>query len=111
MDLTANEKRDADKLIEAGNPLSGKYRFLWHIHYKPQKHQSLPVSTTPVSGVPRYPLTRNIPHHISLRHSYRYPPLNFRYLFEDNRNWGAFRLAEKDDFRDVEITEVNKIAS
>jgi len=42
---------------------------------------------------------------------YTATPLTVRYIFEDNNNWGAFRLAEKDNFRDVEIKEVNKMLS
>ena len=38
-------------------------------------------------------------------------PLTVRHIFEDNHNWGAFRLAEKDNLRDVEINEVNKMLS
>ncbi len=38
-------------------------------------------------------------------------PLTVRHIFEDNHNWGAFRLAEKDNLRDIEIKEVNKMRS
>jgi len=38
-------------------------------------------------------------------------PLTVRHIFEDNHNWGAFRIAEKDNLRDVEIKEVNKMLS
>ena len=38
-------------------------------------------------------------------------PLTVRYIFEDNHNWAGFRLAEKDNLRDVEIKEVNKMLS
>ncbi|RZN41593.1 MAG: hypothetical protein EF813_02465 [Methanosarcinales archaeon] len=38
-------------------------------------------------------------------------PLTVRHIFEDNHNWGAFRIAEKDNLRDVEINEVNKMLS
>lgn len=38
-------------------------------------------------------------------------PLTVRHIFEDNHNWGAFRLAEKDSLRDIEIKEVNKMLS
>jgi hypothetical protein len=37
-------------------------------------------------------------------------PLTVRHIFEDNLNWVGFRLAEKDNLRDVEITKVNKWA-
>jgi len=37
-------------------------------------------------------------------------PLTVRHIFEDNHNWAGFRLAEKDNLRDVEITKVNKRA-
>jgi hypothetical protein len=37
------------------------------------------------------------------------PPLTVRHIFEDNHNWGAFRIMEKDNLRDVEINEVNKM--
>ena len=37
-------------------------------------------------------------------------PLTVRHIFEDNLNWAGFRLAEKDNLRDVEITKVNKWA-
>ena len=32
-------------------------------------------------------------------------PLTVRHIFEDNHNWAGFRLAEKDNLRDVEIKE------
>jgi len=32
-----------------------------------------------------------------------------RMIFEDNHNWDAFSLANKDILRDVEIKEVNKM--
>jgi len=38
-------------------------------------------------------------------------PLTVRHIFEDNHNWGAFHIAEKDNLRDVEIKEVNKMLS
>ncbi|MCD6455399.1 MAG: transposase zinc-binding domain-containing protein [Methanophagales archaeon] len=38
-------------------------------------------------------------------------PLTVKHIFEDNLNWAAFRLAEKDNLRDVEINEVNKMLS
>ena len=38
-------------------------------------------------------------------------PLTVRHIFEDNPNWGAFRLAEKDNLRDIGIKEVNKMLS
>jgi len=38
-------------------------------------------------------------------------PRAVRHIFEDNHNWGAFRIAEKDNLRDVEIKEVNKMLS
>ena len=38
-------------------------------------------------------------------------PLTVRHIFEDNNNWGAFRIVEKDRLRDVEISEVNKMLS
>jgi hypothetical protein len=38
-------------------------------------------------------------------------PLTVRHIFEDNNNWAGFRLAEKDNLRDVEIKEVNKMLS
>ena len=38
-------------------------------------------------------------------------PLTVRHIFEDNLNWAGFRLAEKDNLRDVEIKEVNKMLS
>ena len=38
-------------------------------------------------------------------------PLTVRHIFEDNLNWAGFRLAEKDNLRDVEIKEVNKMMS
>jgi hypothetical protein len=38
-------------------------------------------------------------------------PLTVRHIFEDNHNWAGFRLAEKDNLRDVEIKEVNKMLS
>jgi hypothetical protein len=38
-------------------------------------------------------------------------PLTVRHIFEDNHNWAVFRLAEKDNLRDVEIKEVNKMLS
>jgi hypothetical protein len=38
-------------------------------------------------------------------------PLTVKHIFEDNLNWAAFHLAEKDNLRDVEINEVNKILS
>ena len=35
-------------------------------------------------------------------------PLTVKHIFEDNLNWAAFRLAEKDNLRDVKITkEIN----
>ena len=37
-------------------------------------------------------------------------PLTVRHIFEDNHNWAGFRLAEKDNLSDVEITKVNKWA-
>ncbi|PXF61520.1 MAG: IS91 family transposase ISMbu9, partial [Candidatus Methanogaster sp.] len=37
--------------------------------------------------------------------------LTVRHIFENNHNWGAFYLAEKDNLRDVEIAEVNKMLS
>ena len=37
-------------------------------------------------------------------------PLTVRHIFEDNLNWAGFRLAEKDNLRDVEITKANKWA-
>ncbi len=37
-------------------------------------------------------------------------PLTVRHIFEDHLNWAGFRLAEKDNLRDVEITKVNKWA-
>jgi hypothetical protein len=36
-------------------------------------------------------------------------PLSVRMIFEDNHNWDAFSLANKDILRDVEIKEVNKM--
>ena len=30
-------------------------------------------------------------------------PLTVKHIFEDNLNWAGFRLAEKDNLRDVEI--------
>jgi hypothetical protein len=38
-------------------------------------------------------------------------PLSVRMIFEDNHNWDAFSLANKDILRDVEINEVNKMIS
>ncbi len=38
-------------------------------------------------------------------------PLTVKYIFEDNLNWAAFRLAEKDNLCDIEINEVNKMLS
>ena len=38
-------------------------------------------------------------------------PLSVRMIFEDNHNWDAFSLANKDILRDVEIKEVNKMMS
>ena len=38
-------------------------------------------------------------------------PLTVKHIFEDNLNWAAFHLAEKDNLRDVEINEVNKMLS
>ena len=38
-------------------------------------------------------------------------PLTVKHIFEDNLDWAAFRLAEKDNLRDVEINEVNKMLS
>ena len=38
-------------------------------------------------------------------------PLTVKHIFEDNFNWAAFHLAEKDNLRDVEINEVNKMLS
>jgi hypothetical protein len=38
-------------------------------------------------------------------------PLTVKHIFEDNRNWAAFRLAEKDNLRAVELNEVNKMLS
>ncbi len=38
-------------------------------------------------------------------------PLTVKHIFDDNLNWAAFRLAEKDNLRDVEINEVNKMLS
>jgi len=35
--------------------------------------------------------------------------LSVRMIFEDNHNWNAFSLANKDILRDVEIKEVNKM--
>ena len=32
-------------------------------------------------------------------------PLTVKYIFEDNHNWAAFHLAEKDNLRDIEIKE------
>jgi hypothetical protein len=37
-------------------------------------------------------------------------PLTVKHIFEDNLNGAGFRLAEKDNLRDVEITKVNKRA-
>ena len=37
-------------------------------------------------------------------------PLTVKHIFDDNLNWAAFRLAEKDNLRDVEITKVNNWA-
>jgi uncharacterized protein (UPF0212 family) len=37
-------------------------------------------------------------------------PLTVKHIFDDNLNWAAFCLAEKDNHRDVEITKVNKWA-
>jgi hypothetical protein len=37
-------------------------------------------------------------------------PLTVTHIFEDNHNWAGFRLAEKDNLRDVEITKVKKWA-
>jgi hypothetical protein len=36
-------------------------------------------------------------------------PLTVKHIFEDNLNWAAFRLAEKDNLCDVELQEVNKM--
>jgi len=38
-------------------------------------------------------------------------PLTVKHIFEDNFNWAAFHLAEKDNLRDIEINEVNKMLS
>jgi hypothetical protein len=38
-------------------------------------------------------------------------PLSVRMIFEDNHNWDAFILEHKDELRDVEIIEVNKMLS
>jgi len=38
-------------------------------------------------------------------------PLSVRMIFEDNHNWDAFSLANKDILRDVEIKEVKKMMS
>ncbi len=38
-------------------------------------------------------------------------PLTIKHTFEDNLNWDGFRLAEKDNLRDVELQEVNKMLS
>jgi len=38
-------------------------------------------------------------------------PLTVKHIFEDNHNWAAFHLAEKDNLRDIEINEVNKMLS
>jgi hypothetical protein len=32
-------------------------------------------------------------------------PLTVKHIFEDNLNWAAFHIAEKDNLRDVEINE------
>ena len=37
-------------------------------------------------------------------------PLTVKYIFDDNLNWAAFHLAEKDNLCDVEITKVNNWA-
>ena len=38
-------------------------------------------------------------------------PLSVRMIFENNHNWDAFSLVHKDELRDVEIIEVNKMLS
>ena len=38
-------------------------------------------------------------------------PLSVRMIFEDNHNWDAYSLANKDILRDVEIKEVKKMMS
>ena len=38
-------------------------------------------------------------------------PLSVRMIFEDNHNWDALSLANKDILRDVEVKEVNKMIS
>ena len=38
-------------------------------------------------------------------------PLSVQMIFEDNHNWDAFSLANKDILRDVEIKEVKKMMS
>jgi hypothetical protein len=38
-------------------------------------------------------------------------PLSVRMIFEDNHNWDAFSLEHKDELREVEIIEVNKMLS
>ncbi|MFZ2071058.1 MAG: transposase [Halobacteriota archaeon] len=41
------------------------------------------------------------------------PPLTVKHInpYEDNLNWAAFRVAGKDNLRDVEINEVNNMLS
>ncbi len=38
-------------------------------------------------------------------------PLTVKHIFEDNHNWAAFHIAEKDNLRDIEINKVNKMLS
>ncbi len=38
-------------------------------------------------------------------------PLTGKHIFKDNHNWAAFHLAEKDNLREIEINEVNKMLS
>jgi len=37
--------------------------------------------------------------------------ISVRMIFEDNHNWDAYSLANKDILRDIEIKEVNKMMS
>ena len=66
---------------------------------KPLAHHLLPGSTIHISGTSTSPL-----YIIAvLTDLHTAPLLSVRHIFEDNHNWGAFRLAEKDNLRDVEI--------
>ncbi|PXF60643.1 MAG: hypothetical protein C4B59_08200 [Candidatus Methanogaster sp.] len=92
----------------------GHVFLVWYIHYNPRTpfHTIFITNLTLHSTVvPRLsPHPKYASSHFSSA-SLLIPLSPSGTFIENNHNWGAFHLAEKDNIRDVEIAEVNKMLS